>query len=91
MAAGVFEAYEQQFSTITADITARIGRIPNTVGSMCSVLECMTLSYCIVILLAEKKTAIGVVEANLDEAGELVSLVFVVVYNYAAFYSAINL
>ena len=31
--AGVFESYEHQFSTITADITARIGRIPNLVGS----------------------------------------------------------
>ena len=31
--AEVFDAYEQQFSTITADITARIGKIPNTVGS----------------------------------------------------------
>ena len=31
--AGVFESYEQQFSTITADITARIAKIPNMVGS----------------------------------------------------------
>ena len=31
--AGVFESYEQQFSTITADITARINKIPNQVGS----------------------------------------------------------
>ena len=31
--AGVFESYEQQFSTITADITARIGKIPNLTGS----------------------------------------------------------
>ena len=30
---GVFESYEQQFATITADITARIGRIPNHTGS----------------------------------------------------------
>lgn len=30
---GVFESYEQQFSTITADITARIGKIPNLTGS----------------------------------------------------------
>ena len=30
---GVFESYEQQFATITADITARIGRIPNLTGS----------------------------------------------------------
>lgn len=29
----VFENYEQQFSTITADITARIGKIPNLTGS----------------------------------------------------------
>ena len=33
--AGVFESYEQQFSTITADITARIGKIPNLTGSEC--------------------------------------------------------
>ena len=31
--AGVFDSYEQDFSTITADITARIAKIPNTVGS----------------------------------------------------------
>ncbi len=31
--AAVFETYEKQFATITADITARIGRIPNLVGS----------------------------------------------------------
>lgn len=31
--AGVFDSYEHQFSTITSDITARIGKIPNTVGS----------------------------------------------------------
>ncbi len=31
--ASVFETYEQQFATITADITARIGKIPNLVGS----------------------------------------------------------
>ena len=31
--AGVFETYEQQFATITADITARIGKIPNLTGS----------------------------------------------------------
>ena len=31
--AGVFVSYEQQFSTITADITARISKIPNLVGS----------------------------------------------------------
>lgn len=31
--AGVFESYEQQFASITADITARIGRIPNLTGS----------------------------------------------------------
>ncbi len=31
--AGVFETYEQQFATITADITARIGKIPDLVGS----------------------------------------------------------
>lgn len=31
--AGVFESYEHQFSTITADITARVGKIPNLVGS----------------------------------------------------------
>ena len=30
---GVFDSYEQQFSTITADITARIGKIPNLTGS----------------------------------------------------------
>ena len=29
----VFESYEQQFATITADITSRIGRIPNLTGS----------------------------------------------------------
>ena len=29
----VFDSYEQQFSTITADITARIGKIPNLTGS----------------------------------------------------------
>lgn len=29
----VFESYEGQFSTITADITARIGKIPNLIGS----------------------------------------------------------
>ena len=29
----IFESYEQQFSTITADITARIGKIPNLTGS----------------------------------------------------------
>ena len=29
----VFQSYEQQFSTITADITARISKIPNLVGS----------------------------------------------------------
>jgi len=50
--AGVFESYEQQFSTITADITARIGKIPNLTGT-------------------EKKTAVGVVQGNMDEAGEL--------------------
>ena len=38
--AGVFESYEQQFSTITADITARIGKIPNLTGSEC-VCVCM--------------------------------------------------
>ncbi|XP_003382490.1 PREDICTED: vesicle transport through interaction with t-SNAREs homolog 1A-like [Amphimedon queenslandica] len=48
----VFESYEGQFSTITADITARIGKIPNLIGT-------------------EKKTAIGVVQGNIDEAGEL--------------------
>lgn len=31
--AGVFESYEHQFATITADITARITKIPNLVGS----------------------------------------------------------
>jgi vesicle transport through interaction with t-SNAREs protein 1 len=50
--AGVFESYEHQFSTITADITARIGKIPNLVGT-------------------EKKTAVGVVQGNIDEAREL--------------------
>ncbi len=30
--AGMFESYEQQFSTITADITARVGKIPNLTG-----------------------------------------------------------
>ena len=29
----VFESYEQQFSTITADITARINKIPNLTGT----------------------------------------------------------
>ena len=29
----VFESYEQQFAAITADITVRIGRIPNLTGS----------------------------------------------------------
>lgn len=33
MMASVFESYESQFSTITSDITARIGKIPNLVGS----------------------------------------------------------
>ena len=32
---GVFASYEQQFSTITADITARIWKIPNLTGSEC--------------------------------------------------------
>lgn len=50
--AGVFESYEQQFSTITGDITSRIAKIPNLTGT-------------------EKKTAIGVVDGILDEAGEL--------------------
>jgi vesicle transport through interaction with t-SNAREs protein 1 len=48
----VFESYEQQFAAITADITVRIGRIPNLTGT-------------------DKKTAIGVVEGNIDEANEL--------------------
>ena len=31
--AGVFNSYESQFASITADITARIGRIPSLTGS----------------------------------------------------------
>jgi hypothetical protein len=71
----VFESYEQQFSTITADITARIGKIPNLTGSKKHLLG--YLAGLILVFwypLAEKKTAIGVVEGNLDEAKELVSL-----------------
>jgi hypothetical protein len=30
---GVYESYEQQFSTITGDITSRISKIPNLTGS----------------------------------------------------------
>ena len=69
--AGVFESYEHQFSTITADITARIGKIPNLVGSECLVSH-NTIDDIIAFLVAEKKTAIGVVQGNIDEAGELV-------------------
>lgn len=70
----VFESYEHQFSTITADITARIGKIPNLTGSMCnqSFPSPRVITY--VISVAEKKTAIGVVQGNMDEAGELVSI-----------------
>ena len=39
---GVFESYEQQFATITADITVRIGRIPNLTGSECFVTSIFT-------------------------------------------------
>ena len=72
---GVFDSYEQQFSTITADITARIGEIPNLTGSKSRVpaLQVVRLVYTCIFPVAEKKTAIGVVQGNLDEAGELVS------------------
>ena len=69
--AGVFESYEHQFSTITADITARIGKIPNLVGSECLISHNI-VDDTIVFFVAEKKTAIGVVQGNIDEAGELV-------------------
>ena len=69
--AGVFESYEHQFSTITADITARIGKIPNLVGSE-YLISHNIIGDIIVFFVAEKKTAIGVVQGNIDEAGELV-------------------
>ena len=79
--AGVFVSYEQQFSTITADITARISKIPNLVGSKfvyfvlhgCPIVSRLTPLPLLCSLIAEKRTAIGVVQGNIDEAGELVS------------------
>ena len=68
----IFDSYEQQFSTITGDITARINKIPNLTGSKLLLLRyphSLLLNY----LKADKKTAIGVVQGNLDEAGELVT------------------
>ncbi|XP_064392253.1 vesicle transport through interaction with t-SNAREs homolog 1A-like [Halichondria panicea] len=62
--AAVFETYEKQFATITADITARIGRIPNLVGT-------------------EKKTAVGVVQGNIDEARELLEQMDLELYDAA--------
>ena len=32
--ATLMESYEQQYSTLTADITAKTGRVPNLSGSM---------------------------------------------------------
>ena len=69
--AGIFDNYEHQFSTIIADITARIGKIPNLVGSECPISHNI-IDDTIVFFVAEKKTAIGVVQGNIDEAGELV-------------------
>lgn len=34
-----FEAYEQEFGTLTADITNKIGRIPKLSGGKCCPLE----------------------------------------------------
>ena len=48
--AGVFESYEHQFSTITADITARIGKIPNLVGSECLISH-NTIDDIIILLM----------------------------------------
>ncbi|XP_065910159.1 vesicle transport through interaction with t-SNAREs homolog 1A-like [Dysidea avara] len=61
----MFESYEQQFSSITADITARIGKIPNLTGT-------------------DKKTEVGVVQGNLDEAKELVDQMEIEIHDMAS-------
>ena len=74
--AGVFVSYEQQFSTITADITARISKISKFVYFVlhgCPIVSRLTPLPLLCSLIAEKRTAIGVVQGNIDEAGELVS------------------